>query len=193
MSIQAIPYLSPQQYLEIERSAEVRSEYLNGQVFVMAGGTRSHAWIASNTLARLSEQLRGRPCGASGGDLRLFSARHQVFVYPDIVVTCGPDQFLDNRRDTITDATLIVEVLSPSTKSYDRGEKFLFYRSLPSFVEYLLIEQDIVLAEHYLRQPDGAWLLREFRSPEDEIELTSIGCRLKLESLYERVAFEDRD
>jgi Uma2 family endonuclease len=171
----------------------VRSEYLNGQVFVMAGGTPNHAWIVSNTLARLSEQLRGRPCGARSGDLRLFIAQHQVFTYPDIVVTCGPDRLLDNRRDTIVDATLIVEVLSPSTKSYDRGEKFLFYRALPSFTEYLLIAQDTILAEHYLRQPDGAWLLREFKSPADEIELASIACRLKMESLYERVEFEGRD
>jgi Uma2 family endonuclease len=98
MSTQAIPYLSPEEYLQIERSAEVRSEYLNGKVFVMAGGTRNHAWIVSNTLSRLSEQLRGRPCGASGSDLRIFSPQHQIFTYPDIVVTCGTDQFLDGRR-----------------------------------------------------------------------------------------------
>jgi Uma2 family endonuclease len=87
---------------------------------------------------------------------------------------------------------LIVEVLSPSTKNYDRGEKFLCYRSLPSFCEYLLIAQDTVLAEHYRRQSEGAWLLREFKSTRDEIELTSIGCRLTMESLYERVEFETR-
>jgi Uma2 family endonuclease len=190
MSTQAIPYLSPEEYLQIERSAEVRSEYLNGKVFVMAGGTRNHARIVLNALSRLSEQLRGRSCEASGSDLRLFSAHHRIFTYPDIMVTCGPDQFLDGRRDTLTDATLIVEVLSPSIKNCDRGEKFLFYRSLPSFCEYLLIAQDTVLAEHYRRQSDGAWLLREFKSPRDEIELTSVGCRLTMESLYERVEFE---
>ncbi|MDP9171024.1 MAG: Uma2 family endonuclease [Acidobacteriota bacterium] len=190
MSTQAVAHLSLEKYLELERRAKERSEYLNGQMFAMAGGTRNHARIVGNTLSQLVEQLRGRPCEAAGGDLRLYSAAHDIFIYPDVVVTCGPDKFLDNRRDTITDATLIVEVLSPSTRSYDRGEKFLFYRSLPSFSEYLLLAQDTILAEHHVRQPDGAWLFREFKSPADEIELTSIGCRLKLESLYERVEFE---
>jgi Uma2 family endonuclease len=190
MSTQSIPYLSPEQYLEIERTAEFRSEYIKGHVFAMAGGTWNHARIASNTLSRLSEQLRGSPCVASGSDLRVFCPRHEVLTYPDIVVNCGEPQFLDNRRDTITDATMTVEVLSPSTKSYDCGEKFVYYRSLPSFSEYLLICQDKILAEHYRRQPDGAWLLREFNSPTDEIELTSIGCRLTLGAIYERVEFE---
>jgi Uma2 family endonuclease len=120
----------------------------------------------------------------------LFSSQYRIFTYPDVVVTCGPDQFLDGRGDTLTDATLIVEVLSPSTRGYDRGEKFVFYRSLPSFAEYLLLSQDTVLTEHYSKQPDGAWLLREFKSPSDEIELTSSGCRLTLGPLYDRVEFE---
>lgn len=190
MSTQPVAFLSPERYLEIERTAEFRSEYINGEMFAMAGGSRNHAWIVSNALSRLSEQLRGKACGASASDLRLYSHRSRIFTYPDIVVTCGPDQFLDNRRDTIVDATLIVEVLSPSTKSYDRGEKFVFYRSLPSFSEYLLVAQDTILAEHYVRQSDGAWLLREFTSPNNVIELTSIGCRLQLDSLYERVEFD---
>jgi Uma2 family endonuclease len=190
MSTQSIPFLSPEQYLEIERAAEFRSEYINGHVFAMAGGTWNHACIASTTLSRLSEQLRGRPCAASGSDLRVFCPGHEVLTYPDVVVNCGAPHFLDKSHDTITDATVIVEVLSSSTKSYDRGEKFVFYRSLPSFSEYLLISQDKIFAEHYRRQLDGAWLLREFDSPTAEIELTSIGCRLLLGSLYERVEFE---
>jgi Uma2 family endonuclease len=106
------------------------------------------------------------------------------------LVTCGPKQLLDTRRDTLTDATIIVEVLFPSTKDYDRGEKFRIYRSLASFSEYLQLAQDEMRAEHYARQPDGSWLFREFTGPTDEIELTSIGCRLNLQSLYERVEFE---
>jgi Uma2 family endonuclease len=190
MSTLPVTYLTPEQYLEIERGAELRSEYLNGEMFAMAGGTPNHAWIVINTASGLTEQLRGRPCGARTSDLRLYSAKHKMFTYPDIVVTCGPDQLLDARRDTLTDATVIVEVLSPSTKNYDRGEKFLVYRSLPSFSEYLLLSQDTMRAEHHVRQPDGAWLLREFTGPADEIELKSIGCRLQLQSLYERVEFE---
>lgn len=190
MSTQSIPFLSPEQYLEIERAAEFRSEYIKGHVFAMAGGTWNHIRITSNTLFRLSQQLQGRHCMASGSDLRVFCPGHEVLTYPDVVVNCGAPQFLDKSHDTLTDATVIIEVLSPSTKFYDRGEKFLFYRSLPSFSEYLLLSQDKIFAEHYRRQPDGAWLLREFNSSTDEIELTSIGCRLLLGSLYERVEFE---
>jgi Uma2 family endonuclease len=190
MSTQAMPYLTPEQYLEIERKAEYRSEYINGQVFAMSGGTLNHARIVGNTLSRLLEQLRGKPCEPAANDLRLFCAKDRIFTYPDILVACGPHQFVDGRRDTISDATAVVEVLSPSTMNYDRGEKFRYYRSLASFRDYLLLGQEAVRAEHYVRQPDGAWLFREFESPETEIELSSIGCRLKLESLYERVEFE---
>jgi Uma2 family endonuclease len=192
MSTKPIAYLTPEQYLEIDRKAEFRSEYIDGEMFAMSGGTRNHARIALNTARRLAEQLDGRSCEVAGGDLRLYSAQRKMFTYPDVFVTCGPDQFLDARRDTITDATVVIEVLSPSTKDYVHGEKFRFYRSLPSFSEYLLLAQDELRAEHYTRQPEGSWLLREFTNPADEIELKSIGCRLRLDSLYQRVEFEPK-
>jgi Uma2 family endonuclease len=190
MSTQPIPRLTPEQYLKIERAAEFRSEYIEGQMFAMAGGTRNHARVVSNASARIHEQLRGTRCEVVGSDMRVHSAHFGIYVYPDIVVTCGPDRLLDGHKDTLTDATLIVEVLSPSTQNYDRGEKFRFYRSLPSFAEYLLLPQDEIRAEHHVRQENGSWLFREFTRPDDSIELTSIGCRLILASLYERVEFE---
>jgi Uma2 family endonuclease len=114
-----------------------------------------------------------------------------VLTYPDLVVFCEPAQFLggDNgeEQDTLTDAVVIVEVLSRSTRNFDRGGKFHCYRGLPSFSEYLLIEQDSIRAEHYVRQPDGSWLLRELSGHEAEIGLDSISCRLQLGTLYERV------
>jgi Uma2 family endonuclease len=190
MSTQLVTYLTPEQYLDIESKAEFRSEYINGEMFAMSGATPNHARIVLNTARRLTEQLDGRPCEAFDGDLRLYSAKYRIFTYPDVLVTCGPHQLLDARRDTLTDATVIVEVLSPSTKNYDRGEKFLFYRSLPSFSEYLLLSQDTMRAEHHVRQPDNSWLFREFTGPADEIDLKSIGCRLPLQSFYKRVEFE---
>ena len=190
MSTQPVTYLTPEQYLEIESKAEFRSEYINGEMFAMAGGTPNHGRMVANSVRRLAEQLDDRPCEVFGGDLRLYSAKYKIFTYPDVLVTCGPHRLLDARRDTLTDATVIVEVLSPSTKNYDRGEKFLFYRSLPSFSEYLLLSQDEIHAEHHVRQPDNSWLFREFTEPTDEIELKSIGCRLQLESLYARVEFD---
>ncbi len=116
--------------------------------------------------------------------MRLFCPRHSVFTYPDILVACGALKFLDDRDDTLTDATAIVEGLPV------RSEKFDYYRSLSSFAEYLLLAQDTVRAEHHARQVDGSWLFREFASPEYQIELKSIGCRLRLGALYERVEFQ---
>src|ERR1700684_2171724 len=137
MSTQPVTYLTPEQYLDIERQAEFRSEYINGEMFAMSGATPNHARIVLNTARRLPAQLDGPACEAFGGDLRLCSAKYKFFTYPDVLVTCGPKQLLDARRDTLTDATVIIEILSPLTKNYGRSEKFRFYRSLPSFSEYL--------------------------------------------------------
>jgi Uma2 family endonuclease len=190
MSTQLTPYLTPEQYLEIERRAEFRSEYIGGQLFAMAGGSPNHARIVRNTLGRLDQQLRESACEAFSNDLRLFIGQHQIGTYPDIVIPCGHFKYLDSRRDTLTDAIAIIEVLSPSTQDYDRGEKFRIYRSLPSFSEYLLLAQDAIRAEHHVRQPDASWLFREISLPTAIIELKSIGCRLQLDSLYERVEFD---
>jgi len=190
MSTQPVPHLTFDQYLEIERAAEFRSEYLQGQMYAMAGASRNHGRILANAMGSLWEQLRGRECEAAATDLRIYSALAGISLYPDIVVTFGPDKFHDKLFDTLVDATAIIEVLSPSTRNFDRGEKFRYYRTLPSFAEYLLLAQDAIRAEHHARQPDGSWLFREFTGPGDVIDLKSIGCRLPLEVLYERVTFD---
>jgi Uma2 family endonuclease len=192
MSTQAPPRFSIAEYLKIERAAETRSEYLQGTIVAMAGASRNHGRIAISTSSWLHDQLRGKTCEAAGSDVRLYIAKYDVLTYPDVVVTCGPDVFLDGKKDTITDATAIVEVLSPSTQNYNRGEKFRYYRGLPSFAEYLMLAQDVVRAEHHTRQADGSWLFREITEPTAVIELTSIGCRLPLGALYERVQFEEK-
>ncbi len=189
MATQPLPRLSVQQYLDIERAAEFRSEYIDGQIYAMAGGGRNHALIAMEIGASLNRQLRGKPCAAAGSNLRLYSKQEKTLTYPDIVVFCEPAQFLDGDRDTLTDATVIVEVLSKSTQDYDRGDKFRTYRTLPSFVEYLLLAQNEIRAEHHVRQPDGTWVFRESKAPDTQIYLAAIGCTLTLGELYERVEF----
>jgi Uma2 family endonuclease len=189
MATQPISRFTIEQYLTAERAAEFRSEYLNGEIVAMAGGTKNHALIAMAAGARLDEQLRGKPCAVAGSDLRLFCSAANTLTYADVVVFCEPAQFLDGDEDTLTDAVVIIEVLSRSTQNYDRSEKFRLYRSLPSFTEYLLLAQDAMRAEHYVRQPDGAWLFRELNGPDAEIVLNSIGCRLRFATLYERVKF----
>lgn len=189
MATQPLPRLSVQQYLEIERAAEFRSDYADGKMYARAGGGRNHALIAMAVGARLNLQLRGKPCATAGSDLRLYSKEEKTLTYPDIVVFCEPTPFLDDDRDTLTDATVIVEVLSRSTQNYDRGEKFRAYRTLPSFTEYLLLAQNEIRAEHHVRQPDGTWVFRESKSPDTQIHLAAIGCTLTLGELYERVEF----
>jgi Uma2 family endonuclease len=193
MSTQVLPRLTPAQYLELERAAERKSEYIGGQMYAMAGATENHDRIAVNLLANLWIQLRGTACEVRSSDHRLLIPAFEIYTYPDVWVTCGPPQYTDEVRDTTTNPRLIVEVLSDATKNYDQGEKFRYYRSIPSFAEYLLVAQDEIRAEHYARQKDNSWIMREFSSPdvepEVEIELASIGCRLILGSLYERVEF----
>ena len=189
MSSLTIPSLTPERYLEIERKADHRSEYLNGGMFAMAGASPNHSRIVMNASVQLWPQLRGGSCEVFATDLRLFIKAVSVYTYPDIMVTCGPLEYIDEERDIATNPRFVAEVLSDSTKNYDRGERFRFYRTIPSFSEYLLIAQDSIRAEHHQRRSDGSWIFREFIAPDDQIELDSIQCRLGLGALYERVVF----
>ena len=191
MSTQPTPYLTPQQYLEIERAAEFRSEYFNGAMYSMSGGSWRHDRIVGDVFGALRAQLRGRKCSVASSSFRLQVAAEGVYLYPDITVFCGPPKFADRHTDMITDATLIVEVLSPSTENYDRGFKFEQYRRLGSLSDYLLISQDRVHIEHYTRQPDRSWLMRETSDCEAVIPLASIDCTLPVAEAYERVNFEE--
>ena len=179
--------LTPDEYLELESKAEFRSEYIAGEMVAMSGASFSHNQIVMNLSALLWNQLRGGPCGVVTTDLRLQAANRKLYTYPDLLVLCDPVKLLEKRNDTVTDATVIAEVLSPSTRSWDLGQKFEYYRTLPSLAEYLLIEQKAIRASHYVRQPDGSWLLRDLVGPDAAIELHSVGCKVSLGELYERV------
>ncbi len=187
MATQTIPRLTPEEYLELERKNEFRSEYVDGQMIAMAGASLTHNQIVSNVQGELYAQLRGRHCGCLGSDMRIYFPEFGVYSYPDIAVVCGTPKLYGDRQDIIADATIAIEVLSPSTKNYDRAQKFDYYRSLPSFTEYLLLAQDRMRAEHHVRLEDGSWLYRDFTAPNALVELRSIGCRLELQTLYQRV------
>jgi len=177
---------TPEQYLKIERTSERKSEYLNGEIFAMGGASPRHVLIVTNIVRELSSQLKDRPCSVFSTDLRLRVSPEGLYTYPDVVVLCGPPQFSDSRRDTLTNPTLIVEVLSKSTKDYDRGEKFEQYRTIESFKEYLLIAQDRPHVEHHVRQAGNTWLLSETSKPDDTVFLTAIACQLQLKEVYEK-------
>ena len=159
--------LTPEQYLEIERKAEFKSEYYQGEMFAMAGAREGHNLIVLNVGAELRQQLRKRPCRTYVNDMRVLVSATGMYTYPDAVAVCGEPQFLDETRDTLLNPSLIVEVLSPSTEFYDRVRKFEHYRAVESVTEYLLVASERVSAELYTRQPDGRWMLTTASRMED--------------------------
>jgi len=189
LSTQPKSFITPEQYLEIERAAECKSEYFNGEMFAMAGAVRTHNLLVTNAVAELRQQLRGRPCEVYPSDMRVRVSSTGLYTYPDALVVCGEPVFLDRREDTLLNPALIVEVLAPSTEAYDRGRKFEHYQKIDSLRYYLLISSDRVHADLFTLQ-DGRWGLTPASGLDDTLELESIGCRLKLADLYEKVEFE---
>ena len=189
MSSQGAIFLTPEQYLEIERRAEQKSEYYNGEMFAMAGAGRWHVLIVTNLVSALSQRLRKRPCEVYSTDMRLKVSPSGLYTYPDVVVVCGGPQFADDRQDTLLNPSLIIEVLSESTQDYDRGRKFELYRTLLSLVDYLTVAQDHPHIEHSTRQ-EGGWQLVDYNSPAESIHLASIDTALPLAEVYDKVEFD---
>lgn len=188
MSAAPQPRLSFDDWLAIERTAtDQRREYVAGEVFAMAGGSEEHNLIALNVGAELRNQLKGRPCRVYASDMKVHIAAADVGAYPDVMVICGEREFHDGRRDVVTNPTLIVEVLSDSTEAYDRGDKFRYYRSLPSLQAYLLLSQDRMQAELFLRRPDGTWSLSTYQESSEFIPLPVIEAELSLAEVYDKV------
>jgi Uma2 family endonuclease len=181
---------APEEYLALERKAEYKSEYLNGEIFAMSGASERHNLIVANVLASLHPQLRNRPCRVYPSDLRVKVEETGLYTYPDISAICGKPQFEDSHVDTLLNPAVIIEVLSPSTEAYDRGLKFGAYRKLPSLREYVLISQEESHIELYVRQADNQWLLSEASQLQDAVPLASINCTLLLAEIYEKITVD---
>ena len=191
MQAQSKPYYSFEDYLIAERECiDQKHEYVAGQVFAMAGASFNHNLIVTNLASELRQQLKTRPCTVLGNDMRVRIEAADAATYPDVLVLCDKPAFHDSRRDVLTNATLVAEVLSPSTEGYDRGSKFAIYRDLPSLRQYVLIAQDRHAIDCFTRQPDGRWLLEAYTDPDTPIHLESIGCTVLLREVYEKVEFE---
>jgi Uma2 family endonuclease len=183
------PFLSPQEYLAIERESETRSEYLDGEIFAMSGGSRQHNLIVTNLARELSSQLKRRPCEVYTNDQRVHIPETGLYTYPDIVVVCGEPSFEDEGVDTLLNPVLIIEVLSPTTEAYDRGKKFDGYRTIASLKEYVLVSQHEARVEQYLRQEGGPWGFISTVGRERSVALASIQCELALEEIYDKVVY----
>jgi Uma2 family endonuclease len=186
MSTVASTFLTPQEYLERERAAETKSEYYRGEIFAMAGASFAHSVIIANLARDLGSSLRKGPCTVHTTDLRL--GANDLYTYPDVMVICGKPAFIDAHVDTVANPIVVIEVLSESTKNYDRGEKFESYRAIQSLMEYLTVAQDKLHIELHTRQADNTWLLRELQDS-GPVKLQSIGVELQLADIYEKVEF----
>lgn len=187
MAVHSWRLLTEQEYLQQERLSQTKSEYLSGQTFALAGASRTHNRITFNIGGMLYNTLRGRGCEAYVNDMRVRVAEVNAYFYPDVVVVCSQPQFLDEQQDTLLNPTLVVEVLSPSTESFDRGEKSFHYRHIPSLKEYLLVAQDRVHIERYVRQPDGQWVLTDYTQPDGVVPIESLGIELPIAQIYEGI------
>jgi Uma2 family endonuclease len=181
------PWISPEQYLEAERRAETKSEYLAGQVFAMTGASLEHNRIVVNLILELGIQLRGGSCEVYPSDMRAHIPATGLYTYPDVTVVCGTPELEDEHHDTLLNPTVLIEVLSPSTERWDRGRKAEHYRGIPSLQEYLLVSQDAPRIEQYRRHGEREWVLMDAIGMEERIELASIGCALALRDVYARV------
>jgi len=188
MAVQAQRRYSPEEYLALERQAAHKSEYVNGFIFAMAGASREHNLIAGNVFGELRNQFKGRPCEPYMSDMRVKVSATGLYTYPDVVAVCGERRFEDAEVDTLLNPTVLVEVLSASTEAYDRGDKFSHYLRLESLQEYVMIAQDKVRVEHYLRQEDD-WRFTVIDDRDGTLSLPSIGCELSLREIYDRVEF----
>lgn len=183
--------LSPEEYLALERSGSTKHEYYAGEIVAMVGASKNHNVITGNIFASLHRQLRRRLCDVYPSDMRVGVGTAGLYMYPDLTVVCGTPRFADNQQDTLLNPTIIVEVLSPSTENYDRGKKFLHYRTLDSLQEYILIAHDTPRIEHYIRQTDNHWLLATTATLDSAIRLPSIECEVLLSDVYEKVLLDE--
>jgi Uma2 family endonuclease len=193
MSAVPKPKMTFEEYLARERLAAGKSEFYRGEVFAMAGGSPRHNAISVNLVACLRTRLRGSPCRPYNSDQRIRIPSNGLATYPDVSVICGDLKLDEQDRDAIVNASVILEVLSKSTESYDRGKKFDLYRELDSFREYILVSQDEPQIERFVRQEDGSWLLTVVKGAEAELRIQTLSCVLPLSEVYEDVKFGPED
>jgi Uma2 family endonuclease len=193
--------LTIDEYLALERTEEERHEYLDGCIYAMAGESPDHGRICMNLYGSLWPQLRGTLCEAFAKDTkvrcgptpRLGQSMQGLFAYPDLVVVCGALQFHDQVQDVLLNPLVILEVLSPSTEAFDRGEKFHRYRRwLPTLTDYVLVAQDRTVMDHYQRTMTGRWEVETLEGLDAHLHLPSIACTVSLADVYERIVFPAR-
>lgn len=182
-------FITAETYLEMERAAFEKHEYYQGEIFAMSGTSLEHVMIARNIMVELANKLKGKPCQPFGSDLRMHIPPNTLYTYPDLSIICGKPELTDEHFDTATNPTVIIKILSPSTRNYGMGIKFKLYRDIPSLKEYILIDSEMVYIEKHSRQPDNSWVLTEIKNRQGSLNLDSIQVAVTLEDIYEGISF----
>ena len=185
-TLAAQTYLTPEEYLTWERKQPFKNEYHNGQIIAMSGASRSHNRITVDITIQLGNQLMDSDCEVFASEMRVRTSPEVSYFYPDVIVVCGEPRFEDDTFDTLLNPIIVIEVLSPSTAAFDRGEKFEHYKQITSLQEHILISQDRVRVEHYWHE-GTQWTHNTFQNLEDVLSLTSIECEVSLRAIYRRV------
>lgn len=184
---------TPEEYLEFEREAKERHEFVDGRIIKMAGESLSHSRICVNLTTEFGSQLRRKNCEALSPNMKVRTTTKSLFAYPDLTVVCGEPKFHDTKTDVLINPTVVFEVLSPSTERYDRGDKFQYYKNeTPSLIDYILVSQDQTLVEQFTNRTDGTWIYRSFEKLEDLLRIESIECEVSLQDIYLRVEFPQK-
>src|SRR5438046_2727493 len=182
-------YVSPEEYLSLERASEIKHEYYKGEVYAMSGASWKHNVIVKNINTIILPFLKGKPCNMFGSDLRIHIPENTLYTYPDFSIICGKAETTDD--DNITNPSVIIEILSKSTKDYDRGTKFNLYRSIETLKEYILIDSTSMIVEIYAKQNDNSWNLKEYKQLSDSFHISTIGLTLFLKDVYDDVSFDE--
>jgi Uma2 family endonuclease len=185
MGLPEIVYISEKEYLNAERLALNKHEYYKGEIFAMGGASIAHNKIAINCTVDIGYKLKGKKCQPFGSDLRVHIPKNTLFTYPDISIVCGEIETTDDKFDTITNPSVIIEILSPSTRNYDKGEKFTLYREIDSLQEYILIDSERIMVEKFIRNSDNSWQLTEYKYIDLSFSITTVDIEMQLADIYE--------
>lgn len=174
-----------EEYLAMEKESDVKHEYYHGEVFAMAGVGLPHNIISSNLFTSIGSFLKGKPCRPFGSDFRVHVPQNTLFTYPDISIVCGDITTRENDDENLLNPTVIIEILSPSTRSYDKGKKFSLYKQIPSLKEYVLVDSEALKVEAWFVNADGYWELKEHQKKDDQLHIQAIELSLPLTEIYE--------
>ncbi len=177
-----------EEYLNFERKADVRHEFLDGEIYQMAGESLSHSRVCMNLAREVGNKLKGKPCEALSPNMKVRTSSASLFSYPDLTIVCGEPQFHDKKKDVLINPQVIFEVLSPSTENYDRTTKFQKYRmGNETLTDYILVSQDKIFVERFTKQAGGDWLYRSYGEIDDVLGIKTIECDLDLREIYDRI------